>query len=470
VNLRDYGQIVRDRWRLVTACLFIGVVVASLVTITATKTYEAKTQLFVSVQTGDSDVTAANQGNTFTQQRVTSYAAIVDSPLTLEPVAAQLGLTTSEAAGLASAVSAGVPLDTTLINVSVVDESAAEAARIANAVGSQFASVITDLEKGEQADRSLVKVTVVRQAEVPTAPISPRPSLNLALGLLLGLAVGIGAAVLRETLDTSVKDADDVARLDGAPVPVIGAIGYDSDAARSPLIVHADPHSPRAEAFRQLRTNLQFLDVDNPPRSIVVTSSVPAEGKSTTAANLALAMAQAGMRVALVEADLRRPKVAAYLGLENAAGLTTVLIGRAKVEDVLQQWGTIPLQVLPSGPIAPNPSELLGSHQMLTVLRKLEDEFDVVVLDAPPLLPVTDAAVLAGLAGGAVIVVRTGKTKREQVARAIENLRGVDARVLGVLLNMTPARGGLYDYEAHGSYAPVPVAEPTGRGSRFRQN
>ena len=473
MDLRDYFHTISKRWRVVAAATLIGLAAAAAVTLSSPKIYSASSQLFVSVQTTTPDVAAANQGNLFTQQRVTSYAEIVDSPLLLEPVAAQLGLSGEDAAALKDGVSADAPLDTTLINVSVSNRSAEQAARIANAVSTRFATVITELEQGEGADQSLVKVTVVRQAEVPDAPVSPRPKLNLALGLLLGLALGAGLAVLRETVDTSVKSPEDVESVasDGDAISVIGGIAFDRNSTDNPLIVQDDPHSPRAEAFRQLRTNLQFVDVDNPPRSIVVTSSVPNEGKSTTAANLAITMAQAGVRVALVEADLRRPKVSSYLGLDNAAGLTTALIGRAATTDLLQPWGNQPLKVLPSGPTAPNPSELLGSHQMLTLIRELENDFDLVVIDAPPLLPVTDAAVLAALAGGAIVVVRSGRTSKEQLRRAVENLRAVDARVLGAVLNMVNVKSGRYDYYDYGSYAPQAATAPkasAGRGRRGR--
>lgn len=462
MDLRDYFRTIVKRWRIVAACFLVGICLASVATLTATPVYQAEAQLFVSVQTGSDDASAANQGNNFAQQRVTSYAAIVSSPLVLEPVIADLGLTDG-AAGLSGRVTASVPLNTNLLNVVVTDTDPARAAQVANAVSSQFARVIADLEKPADTGRSLVKVTVVRQAGVPTAPIEPRAALNLALGGLLGLMLGVGLAVLRETLDTTVKSSDDIARIDTAEgVSILGGIAHDSDAAKRPLIVQADPHSTRAEAFRQLRTNLQFVDIDNPPRSIVITSSLPGEGKSTTAANLALTLAQAGLRVALVEADLRRPKVSAYLGLENAVGLTSVLIGRARVSDLLQQWGHLPLNVLPSGPTAPNPSELLGSHHMRAVIEELETTHDVVLLDAPPLLPVTDAAVLSALAGGALVVVRVGRTRREQLGRAIDNLRAVDARVLGVVLNMTPSRNRAYGYENYGSYAPEPTGTNAG--------
>lgn len=452
MDLRDYIRIITKRWLLITLCTLAGMAGAVAVTATATPTYQARIQLFVSAQGGAVDASQLAQGNSFTQQRVKSYADVVDSARVTQPVVEQLGLplTPKELAGK---IGASAPVDTVLIDIYVTDESPQLAADIADAVGQQFVRVVGDLEAPPNARQSPVQVSVVEQADVPTVPVSPRPKINLALGILVGLVLGVGLAVLRETLDTSVKTPDDLAEL--GDVAVLGGIGYDRNTPKHPLVVRVDPHGARAEAFRQLRTNLQFVDVDRHPHSIVVTSSLPEEGKTTTAANLAITMAQSGRRVVLVEGDLRRPRFAEYMGLEGAAGLTNVLIGQAELSDVLQPWGREGnLRVLASGPIPPNPSELVGSHQMLKVLEQLNGMADIVLIDAPPLLPVTDAALLSVLADGALVVCRIGKTRREQMRRAVEALRAVDARVLGIVLNMTPSKGAnAYSYGY--SYAPT---------------
>lgn len=452
MDIRDYALVLRKRWRLITMCLLLAVAAALAATLATAPTYRASAQLFVSTATGaDSNVAGLQQGGQFAQQRVKSYADIVDSPPVTEAVIRELGLEVSTQR-LADQISASAPLDTVLINVDVTDELPARAQLIANSVAERFTAVASELERPEGGQTSPVKVSVVRPADLPEAPVAPRPVLNLMLGLLAGLAVGVGAAVLRETLDTSLKGAQEVQT--ALDLPTLGLIAYDSDAVRRPLIVHVDPHSARAEAFRQLRTNLQFVDVDHKPRSIVVTSSVAGEGKSTTTSNLALALTQAGLQVILVEADLRRPRLAEYLGLEGAAGLTDALVGRAHLDELLQPWGDGSLQVLASGPFPPNPSELLGSLQMSELLRDLESRCDLVLLDAPPLLPVTDAAVLSANASGAIVVVRCGSTTREQASRAVDILRGVDAHVYGVVLNMVPGRGSDGYQYGYGSYAP----------------
>ena len=438
MDLRDYGRMLRKRWMMIVACLLLGGAAGYGASALATPIYQAQAQIFVSAQSSGSSLSDANQGSLFTQQRVKSYAQIVNTPAVLAPVIASLHLNTT-VERLAKQVSATAPLDTVLINVSVDDPSASRARDIVNAVSQEFADQVRQLETPVDGGPAPVKLTVVKQADLPLAPVSPRTKVNLALGLLLGLAIGVGLAVLRESLDTTIKRVEDLQLITGAGA--LGMIAFDSDAGKQPLISGLDPSSQRSESFRTLRTNLQFVDIDHPPRTVVITSAVAGEGKSTTACNLAITLAEAGIRVALVESDLRRPKIADYLGIEGSVGLTSVLIGRATLDDALQTWGRSGLAVLASGPIPPNPSELLGSGHMVALLRQLQQRFDVVIIDAPPLLPVTDAAVLSRICDGAVLVVRYGKTRREQLERTAKALSTVDARILGTVMNMAPTKG-----------------------------
>ena len=468
MDLRDYLRILRGRWRLILLCTLLALGAAAAATYLATPMYQAQAQLFVSTSQVDSgNLGGLQQGSQFAQQRVKSYADIIDNPLITQAVADDLGLDLTPRQ-LDEMIEATAPLDTVLINVTVTDESPQQAQAIADAVAQRFTQVADQLETPAGAPASPVKVSVVRAADVPQSPVSPRPKLNLALGLLVGLAVGVGAAVLRETLDTSVKGVEQLQ--DDLGLATLGLIGFDAESSKRPLIVHLDPQSTRAEAFRQLRTNLQFVDVDTPPRSIAITSSVPGEGKSTTACNLAIALAQAGVRVILVEADLRRPRLAQYMGVEGAIGLTDVLIGRATLTDVIQPWGTDDrLRVLASGPTPPNPSELLGSHQMRELLTRLEVSCDLVILDAPPTLPVTDAAILAKQVSGTVLVIRAGRTTKEQVTRALDSLRSVGAHVYGGVLNMVPTKGpdayryGYYGYGYRSVGLPAEAQAPVAR-------
>jgi non-specific protein-tyrosine kinase len=470
VDAQDYARVLRRRWRVVALGTAIGVLLAIAATLLATPIYAARIKLFVSAQEagGDSGSNPYQLG-LLSQQRVTSYADLVSGPVVAEGVVEDLRLGESPAA-VQQYISASAPINTVLINVTVTHRSPARAKEIADAVGARFSKLVAQLETPAKGGSPLVKVTVVESARTPTAPVSPRRRLNLALGLLFGLGIGVAGAMLRENLDTSVKGTEDVADL--VDRPTLGIIGYDTDATRRPLIVQADPHSQRAEAFRQLRTNLQFVDIDNSPRSIVVTSSIPAEGKSTTCANLAISLAQAGLKVVLVEGDLRRPQISDYMGIESAVGLTSVLIGRVALEDAIQPWGGDGLLfMLPCGPIPPNPAELLGSHGMAELVKQLEASADIVLIDAPPLLPVTDAAVLAALTDGAILVVASGKTRRDQVKLAAASLSNVGARLLGVVLTMVSGRSGdansySYEYRYAGRAAAGSPRDVLPRGTR----
>ena len=252
----------------------------------------------------------------------------------------------------------------------------------------------------------------------PKHPVSPKTTRNLAIGLALGVLLGIGLAFLRDLLDNTVKDRQTLEEITG--VGLVGSIPLDKERRKEPAISFDNDNSAFAEAFRKLRTNLQFLAVDNPPRVIVVTSSMPSEGKSTTAINIALALAENDHNVVLVDGDLRRPTLDKYLDLVGTVGFSTVLAGRASLHDVLQKTAFPGLTVLTSGAVPPNPSELLGSLAAKKVLDELRAHFDYVVIDSSPLLAVTDAAILAAGADGVLIMARYGETKREQLAHAVE--------------------------------------------------
>lgn len=456
MDLTDYLRTLRKRWRLVALATLLGVAAAAGASSIMTPLYQAETKLFVSAQGGD-DASALLQGSSFTQQRVKSYADVVTSPVVLDPVIEELRLATTPAE-LAQRIRATAPLDTVLIDVAVEDSSAASAARIANAVALRFIDTVAELEQPEDGKPSPVRVSVIRTADVPQEPVSPRVALNVALGLFLGVAAGVTLAVLREMLDTTVKAPEVLSEL-GAPA--LGTTLFASRDDGAAVLVAGHTNTPESEALRQIRTNLQFVDVDNPPQVVVMTSSLPGEGKTTTSVNLALTMAMAGVRTILVEADLRLPKVTEYMGLEGAAGLTTVLAGRATLDDVLQPYGTSGLSVLPSGVVPPNPSELLGSRHMVDLIAELRTRADLVIFDTPPLLPVTDAAVLARHVDGAIVVVRHAKTTRDQLTKGLERLRSVDARVLGAVLSMVPSRGAdsTYGYGYGYGYGPAARAE-----------
>jgi capsular exopolysaccharide synthesis family protein len=460
MNFRDMVRALRAAWWMPALGVVLGGLAAVGVTVASTPVYTSGTQLFIST-TDSSSTSEVYQGNQFAEKRIASYAELLTSPELAARVADRLGLDLAPDE-LASNISATPVSGTVVLDVSVTDASAEQAQDIAQAVGSEFISVVNELETPAGADVSPVKVTVFGAAELPLEPSSPNPALNLAAGLFLGLLLGTATAIARDRLDRSVKDADQAAEVAGAPA--IAVILRD-DELRTRHRFEPGSYSRGAEAYRQLQTNLQFLDVDHPPRVLMISSALPAEGKTTVAVNLALALAEAGQRVVIVEADLRRPRVTSYLGMVGDVGLTNILAGQATVADVAQPHGDGSLVVIASGPKVPNPAQLLASGNMSTLLDELRAAYDYVILDAPPVLPVADSTGLAVLADGVLLSIRHGSTTREQLQRTRDTLDRVGATTFGVVLNMVPVRdeAGLtygygYDYDDGGRPAPaVPV-------------
>ncbi|GAB2934961.1 polysaccharide biosynthesis tyrosine autokinase [Rhodococcus aerolatus] len=452
MDIRDYLKVLRTRWRVVAGTTLVGVLVALGVSLTTTPQYAASSQLFITTTANTDTSSGAYQGSQFSQQRVVSYTQLLTGQQVAQRVIDQLRLGTSPAS-LASRVSVASVPDSVILAVTVQDPSPTQARDLTNAVAQQFTGLVAELETPAGGGTPAARVTVVQQASAPSAPVVPNIPRNLALGLAAGLLLGVGLAVIRERLDTTVKTRERAA--ESAGTAVIGSVPFDKDRPEHPLVDFEARNSISAEAFRALRTNLQFLDVDNPPAAITVSSSVPGEGKTTTAINLAHVLAEADKHVILVEADLRRPRVARYLGLVENVGLTTVLTGQAGLADVLQNTANPNLLVLAAGAHPPNPSEMLGSTQMRTLLTEMRGHADYIVFDAPPLLAVTDATVLTTITDGALLVVRHGHTKRDQLARAAANLRAVEAPLLGAVVNMTPHKGAEeYEYYYYESEEP----------------
>lgn len=449
MELRDYIRLIRRGWVIILLSTLTGIGAAAVLSMVASPVYEAETRLYVSTDSA-STVAELGQGTSYTQQIVQSFVEVTTTPRVLQPVIDDLGLEQTPAE-LAEGITVSVQSDTVLMNITVADESAPQAADIANAVTQNLISVVGEITPEASDDASPISVEILQDAVVPQSPVQPQVPLNLVLGFLVGLVLGVGLVVVREVLDTRIRGEQDLASVTDAPM--LGGIVYDPQAEKKPLVVQVDPKSPRAESFRTLRTNLQFLEVGQSRRSFVFTSSVPGEGKSTTVANTAITMREAGHKVLVIDADLRRSRLAEYMGLEGAVGLTNVLARQAEFDDVVQSWGPHKLAVLPAGDIPPNPSELLGSAPMVSLLRYVEDKFDVVLIDSPPLLPVTDAAVLSTRATGAIIVVAAGQTHRQQLEGSIAALENVGAKLFGVVPTMLPIKGpdaygyGRYGYE-----------------------
>jgi capsular exopolysaccharide synthesis family protein len=446
MDLRETLRAIRLSWWLPVAGLVIGVAVALAWSLVQSPLYTARTQLFVS--TTDSSSTAdVYQGSQFSQNRVTSYAQLLTGAELAGRVIEQLNLAVS-ADELASEVDATAVAGTVLINVSVTDPSAENAQLIARTLASEFIQLVDELEApAVDGVGSPVKVTVTDDAGVPNEPSSPQTLRDVAVGGFVGLILGMVLALVRSRLDRSVRDRDEASSLAGAPI--IGVILRD-DTLQEKHAIERGSTSRTAEAYRQLRTNLQFLSVDEPPKVIMISSAVPSEGKTTVAVNLALTLAEAGRSVTLVEGDLRRPRVTRYLGMVGGAGLTNILAGSAEVGDVLQPYGDGGLKVIAAGPTPPNPSELLASSQMFKLIDELRGTNDFVLIDAPPLLPVADASGLAVIVDGVVLSVRYGSTKKEQLQQTRATLDRVGARTLGVILNIVPPKAEVISAYGYG--------------------
>lgn len=447
MSIQDFLKLLRTRWVIICVTVAVALLGAVAVNLLTTPLYEAKTRLFVSTTSGTS-ATEIYQGNRYSQERVVSYTQLLMGETLAQRTIDKLGLDMT-ASQLQGNVKATAKADTVLIDVGVVDESPVRARDIADALSDEFVVMVRELETPESGTPPDVRVVVEQRASVPASPVTPKTTRNLAAGLAVGVLLGIGLALLRDVLDNTVKDRKVLEEITG--VGVVGTIPLDRQRQKGVAKSFENDNSAFAEAFRKLRTNLQFLAVDNPPRVIVITSSMPGEGKSTTAINIALALAENDNTVVLVDGDLRRPRLDKYLGVVGSVGFSTVLAGRASLNDVLQKTTFPGVSVLTSGAVPPNPSELLGSLAAKKVLDELRAHFDYVVIDSSPLLAVTDAAILAAGADGVLIMARYGETKREQLTHAVGSLTSVAAPLLGTVFSMTPARGGSsYSYSYYG--------------------
>ncbi|TFD06500.1 polysaccharide biosynthesis tyrosine autokinase [Cryobacterium sp. TMT1-66-1] len=439
MELKRLVRILQKRWILIVAFVLLGVVGGAAAALITPVQYQAFTRVFVAaqIQTGSTPGDLV-QGNNFVVQKLPYYLDVATSPRVLDPVIASLGLDES-AVDLAKRVTATTQPGSAVIEIAALASTADAAQQLAQAVSESFTDVvINQLEKPADGGASPVTVGVLDPAVAPDHPALPQLYLNLAVGLLIGLLVGLVTALILGLLDRRIYNRDDIERL--TVVPMLGGIPLEARA--NPIISPDGASTARAEAFRVLRTNLEFADADTGRRSLVVTSSVSGEGKTTTLVNLAIVLAESGATVAVIDADLRTPRLADYLGLDADRGLTEVLLGDVQLKESLQSWGTQhPLTVLSSGKIPTNPSELLGSTAMGTVLDVLSSSYDYVLIDAPSVLAVTDAAVLSRWTGGTILVVGANRVREPELLAAFDALEAVGTTPLGVVLAMVPTRG-----------------------------
>ena len=432
MNIQDLLRVFQRYWALIVLLVAVGLSTSAVMLLVVIQpSYEATARLFVSTQSlGTADELL--QGSTYTQARMTSYAQIASDPIVLDPVIEKLQLDRT-ADELSSQVEASAERDQLIIEIVVTDHDPALAANIVNEVAEVLSAVITDkIEAPVAGSEAMVNVTTLRLADPPSAPLWPVPWIVITVGGLLGLIVGVGLAFLLQSSDSRVRNIEEVRKI--VPYPILGLVMRERKLTSQDVTERFAHQGMFAEAYRSTRTNLQFVDAEGVQRRVLlITSSVPGEGKSTS--------------------DLRKPRVAEMLGLEDSLGLTDLLVNRVGLEDVMQSVGdNRRLWVLPSGRVPPNPAELLGSPQFEELLTRFKNLFDYVIIDSPPVLPVSDAIVLSRSVDGVLLVAAIETVRRPQLETCVQTLERVGAPVIGVIANRL-ARTGVDAYSYYGDKA-----------------
>jgi capsular exopolysaccharide synthesis family protein len=461
MELRDYLRGLRRHWIAILLMTLVGAGAGYGWTLLQTPVYTAGASGYVS-STGVEDLGTSTLGDSLAKSKVPTYLEIAGWRTVAEHAIDELGLSTSPE-DLVNRIEVSNPDNTTFIKVSAKGPTPADARALAEAWIDAMKIEIDNIEGDGSPGSAPVTILPGDEASLPSTPSFPDVQTAVLVGGILGLGFGIAFAMIRTVSDRRIRAADDVEQKTGVAVvgtiPIVPALDDDSrlvDSAESNNTGRSGTFAV-SEALRALRTNLQFMDVDHPPKTIVVTSPLPGDGKSTIACNLALTLAAAGSTVVLVDGDLRRSMVAKTMGLPGGAGLSDVLAGRAGLSEVLQRTPkSNNLLVLAAGSVPPNPSEVLGSERMHALIADLA-KHATVIIDAPPLLPVTDGAVLTHQADGALIVVTLRKTTFDLLEKALDTLRKARGRPLGIVLNKAPLRGAdasAYSYEYRREYTP----------------
>lgn len=443
VDLLQFLGTLRARWKFGVGTVLLGSLATIVLVLGIAPQYGSSAKLFVSTPIGGQTDYAASL---FTGERVATYADLARDPAIMQRVVDSLNLdmTYQELQGR---IKTEVVPSTQTIEIKVRAGTPELAQQIAEAESQEVADLVKQLEEPVQADaQPAVVARVASKASFSRVPVSPNIPLSVAVGILLSIFVGVAGAVLRELLDRTVKSRQDVEDIAGSAV--LTTLPYDPRVKNQPLSASGDSLS---EAFRVLRTNLQFSNLDSNSQMILVSSAVPDEGKTLVATNLALSMAQSGQSVLLIDADMRNPNVFYLLGLENSVGLVSVLVGQMTLEGATQAHPS-GVSFLGSGPTPPNPAEVLNTQAMRDLCLRVRKDYDIIIIDAPPMLPVADASILLTEVDGALLLVRYGSTTREQLKLAVARIETVRGKLLGTILNRTPRRSGdAYGYgEAYG--------------------
>jgi capsular exopolysaccharide synthesis family protein len=471
-QLRDYGVLVKRHWLALLCALALGILGSIGWLQLQRPVYTAESSGYVAVGSGE-DLASLQSAESIARSKAAGYEVVAATRPVAEQVIDALALETTPDK-LVSRISVEAVEDTPVLRVTAEAGTPSQARQLADAWVLALAEQARKIEGGSsEGKKSLVRIDLLSEASTPTAPVFPNVNLTVAIGGLTGLLAWLCYVLAQVHFDRRIRSAATIE--ENFSLPVLATIPLDRtlDAGgkliAQPGRTSADRRNRHAigEALRELRTNLSFVDVDNPPRIMVITSSLPDEGKTTVTANLASIIAASGQQVTVVDGDLRRPSLTEAFGLVPGAGVTDVLTGRAELDDVLQPWGPQPnLMVLGAGRVPPNPSELVGSAAMTHMLMELAAT-SVVLIDTSPMLAVTDAAILASIADGALVVVSAGRSRIDELERTRQSLSLVGARILGVILNRAPNHG--FEAKRYGYYGenycvedPIPAADLSG--------
>lgn len=462
------------RWYWVVTAGVIGAVGAFALSLLITPLYTSNTTVFFSLRSAVS-ATDINQGSTYAQNQMLSFSQLATSSLVLDPVVAELGPPVTKES-LRRSISVSSPQDTAVLTIKVSTTDPALSASMANSVASSLGVAVAKVSPGIGIQQSGIVANVIEPAVPATFQSSPDKKRNAVLGGIFGLAVSIFAIIIAVVLDTRVRSAATLKSMTDRPL--LGTVEQlRANRDGRPITVRS-PNSSAAERFRQIRMGMRFAAASHEMKVLAVTSAIPAEGKTLTALNLAIIMAEGKDRVLLIDADLRRPSVANLIGFEGAVGLTTVLVGDVEFEDAVQRFSTTTLDILTAGGVPPNPAELLGSAPMRLLIEEVKLKYDVIILDTAPVLAVADVAVMAQLVNSIVWVVDSRKLRRAQLDQASDALEATGTHVAGIILNrVKPLRiHDVYyrepqDEPAHSTRNhayPVDVQDTTAAGSLHR--
>lgn len=436
----------RRYWWMVVTGGILGAVLALAVSSALTPLYRSTTTLYFTLNFGNSANDLA-QGSAYTANQMTSFGELALSPVVLQPVVEELALDMS-VVDLASAVSVSTPRDTVLMDISVRNQNPQRASDIANAIARRLKVTVEEYAPQMSSGRSSVTVRTVAQAQQPAHPFSPNHVSNIALGLLAGLLFGVLAAAVAPKLDNRVRNSTALAEL--TKVTFLGSLRKRPDATGNEATVLLDPMGEAAEDYRRVRSSLRYAILNRSPVVIVVSSSTAGEGKSTVSINLAAALAESGSRVLLIDADLRRGRIADYAQVDGAIGLSQVLVGQVYIRDAIQPFGDSGVDIMASGEVPPNPGELLASKQMEAIIQAAKGHYDTILIDTAPVLAVADALAMIHFGDGLVFVSRAGFTKKQDLARSLATIDSVGATIFGIVLNgVNPTRADQSDYYSH---------------------